>query len=68
MGAIHRLNALQVKGAQPQEAKETWVSSLEGSRQYEDGELTAKLIDGEARRVELHIGTWKGVADFRCGQ
>ncbi|KAI5316292.1 hypothetical protein L3X38_035999 [Prunus dulcis] len=70
------LNALQVKGAQPQvqakgvinvvnmvngkttrclvdtgashnfmsvqEAKETWVSSLEGSRQYEDGEFNCQ--------------------------
>ncbi|KAI5328758.1 hypothetical protein L3X38_028155 [Prunus dulcis] len=98
MGAIHRFNALQAKGAQPQVqakgvmfvdamvngkttrclvdtgASHNFMSVQEAKRlgcrvSKEPGSMktvnsTAKPIDGVARGVELHIATWKGVADF----
>ncbi|CAL2267189.1 unnamed protein product [Prunus armeniaca] len=98
MGAIHRFNALQAKGAQPQVqakgvmfvdamvngkttrclvdtgASHNFMSVQEAKRlgcrvSKEAGSMktvnsTAKPIDGVARGVELHIATWKGVADF----
>ncbi|CAL9005670.1 unnamed protein product [Prunus brigantina] len=98
MGAIHRFNALQAKGAQPQVqakgvmfvdamvngkttrclvdtgASHNFMSVQEAKRlgcrvSKEAGSMktvnsTAIPIDGVARGVELHIATWKGVADF----
>ncbi|KAI5323243.1 hypothetical protein L3X38_032315 [Prunus dulcis] len=64
MGAIHRFNALQAKGAQPQEAKRLRCRVSKEAGSMKTVNSTAKPIDGVARGVELHIATWKGVADF----
>ncbi|KAI5316909.1 hypothetical protein L3X38_036616 [Prunus dulcis] len=64
MGAIHRFNAVQAKVAQPQEAKRLGCRVSKEAGCLKTANSTAKAINGVARGVELHIATWKGVADF----
>ncbi|KAI5343302.1 hypothetical protein L3X38_011178 [Prunus dulcis] len=64
IGAIYHFNALQAKGAQPQEAKTLGCRVSKEAGSMKTVNSTAKPIDEVARSVELHIATWKGVADF----